>query len=64
MPEAASLNGEYLVPWARVGPVQEDSRNSEVGEQLWKWLEDQVKDVDNEISSQNTYDISHDPVSC
>ena len=49
MPEAASLSGEYLVPWARVGPVQKDVRDPDVGEQLWKWLEDQVKDVNGEI---------------
>ena len=45
MPEAASLSGEYLVPWARVGPVQEDARDPDVGEQLWRWLEDQVNEA-------------------
>lgn len=45
MPEAASLNGEHLVPWARVGPVSKHVRDPKTGEQLWKWLEDQVRDI-------------------
>ena len=45
MPEAASMNGEYLVPWARVGPVRKDVRDPKAGEELWKWLEEQVKDI-------------------
>lgn len=50
MSESASLSGEYLVPWARVGPVQKDVRDPDVAEQLWNWLEDQVKDADSEIT--------------
>lgn len=45
MPEAASMNGEYLIPWARVGPMKKSARDPKLGEQLWNWLEEQVKDV-------------------
>jgi len=45
MPEAAGLNGKYLIPWARVGKPLEATRDPELGERLWNWLEEQVKDV-------------------
>jgi NAD(P)-dependent dehydrogenase (short-subunit alcohol dehydrogenase family) len=45
VPEAVELNGKYLVPWARVGPTRQDARDPKVGEALWEWLEEQVKDI-------------------
>ncbi|KAG1822689.1 uncharacterized protein BJ212DRAFT_1456374 [Suillus subaureus] len=45
VPEAVELNGKYLVPWARVGPTRRDARDPKVGEALWEWLEEQVKDI-------------------
>lgn len=45
VPEAVELNGKYLVPWARVGPTRPDARDPKVGEALWEWLEEQVKDI-------------------
>ena len=45
VPEAASHNGQYLIPWARVGRMNKHARNPELGDQLWKWLEQQVSDV-------------------
>jgi len=45
MPEAATLNGKYLVPWARVGTALEETQDPELGNKLWDWLEEQVKDV-------------------
>lgn len=44
-PDAVELNGKYLVPWARVGPTRRDARDPKVGEALWEWLEEQVKDI-------------------
>ncbi|KAG9309544.1 hypothetical protein JVU11DRAFT_10522 [Chiua virens] len=45
MPEAAELNGKYLVPWARVGTPLQETQELELGKALWDWLEEQVKDV-------------------
>ncbi|KAG2034533.1 hypothetical protein BDR03DRAFT_924035 [Suillus americanus] len=45
VPEAVELNGKYLVPWARVGPTRQDARDPKIGEALWEWLEEQVKDI-------------------
>ncbi|KAF9013216.1 NAD(P)-binding protein [Cyathus striatus] len=41
-PEAANLNGEYLIPWARVGKATEIGRDPKLAEELWKWCEEQV----------------------
>lgn len=43
--EAAAHNGEYLVPWARVGPMNPNARDTKLGEKLWNWFEEQVKDI-------------------
>ncbi|KAJ7102823.1 NAD(P)-binding protein [Mycena epipterygia] len=43
-PEAASANGKYLIPWARVGSPHPDTLDPETGTKLWQWLEDQVRD--------------------
>ncbi|KAH8115060.1 NAD-binding protein [Phellopilus nigrolimitatus] len=45
MPETADLNGKYLIPWARLGEPRADTQDPKTGEQLWDWLEEQVKDV-------------------
>ncbi|OAX43195.1 NAD(P)-binding protein [Rhizopogon vinicolor AM-OR11-026] len=44
-PEAASLNGKYLVPWARVKSPRQETQDPQLGKALWDWLEEQVKDV-------------------
>ena len=44
-PEAQDLNGAYLIPWARVGDTRADAKDPKTAEELWKWLEDQVKDI-------------------
>ena len=40
-PEVEDLNGEYLVPWARVGTPR--SSDPVLGRELWTWLEEQVE---------------------
>ncbi|KAJ7165872.1 NAD-P-binding protein [Mycena filopes] len=40
--EGASLNGKYLVPWARIGTPSQVSQDEEVGQKLWTWLEEQL----------------------
>ncbi|KAJ8585184.1 NAD(P)-binding protein [Rhizopogon salebrosus TDB-379] len=44
-PEAASLNGKYLVPWARVISPRPGTQDPQLGQALWDWLEEQVKDI-------------------
>ncbi|THH03617.1 hypothetical protein EW145_g6137 [Phellinidium pouzarii] len=41
-PEGKNLNGEYLIPWARVGKPREDVLDEKLGEKLWNWLEEQT----------------------
>jgi len=36
---------QYLVPWARVGPTRKEAQDPKIGEALWEWLEEQVKDI-------------------
>lgn len=44
-PEAKDLDGKYLIPWARVGDTREDAKDPKTAEELWHWLEEQVKDL-------------------
>ncbi|KAL5520577.1 hypothetical protein ACEPAG_9801 [Sanghuangporus baumii] len=44
-PEAADLNGAYLVPWARVTEPIAHAKDPKAAEDLWSWLEEQVKDI-------------------
>jgi len=44
-PEAESLNGKYLVPWARVGEPDKNTQDPKVGQEFWEWCEEQVKDI-------------------
>ncbi len=34
---------QYLIPWARLGRCRPEAYDDELGERLWKWLEDEVK---------------------
>jgi retinol dehydrogenase-12 len=36
---------QYLIPWAKVGPVRPDSQDPKTGKDLWEWLDEQVKDI-------------------
>jgi len=42
-PDTVNLNGEYLIPWARVGKMRPEARNPELGQRLWNWLESEAK---------------------
>jgi len=44
-PQGAELNGKYLIPWARVGQATSAANDAKASEELWVWLEEQVKDV-------------------
>ncbi|RXW24438.1 hypothetical protein EST38_g1428 [Candolleomyces aberdarensis] len=43
--EGATLNGKYLIPWARVGTGNPVIQDEKAGADLWKWFEDQVADI-------------------
>ncbi|KDQ11791.1 hypothetical protein BOTBODRAFT_162426 [Botryobasidium botryosum FD-172 SS1] len=43
-PEGADFNGKYLIPWARHGRIPKGADDPELGNKLWEWLEEQVKD--------------------
>ncbi|KAI0738867.1 NAD(P)-binding protein [Daedaleopsis nitida] len=43
MPEALNYNGEFLIPWARLGKCRPEAYDDAVGERLWAWLEEEVK---------------------
>ncbi|EJF56822.1 NAD(P)-binding protein [Dichomitus squalens LYAD-421 SS1] len=42
-PEALNYNGEFFIPWARVGRCRAEAYDDELGDKLWKWLEAEVK---------------------
>ncbi|PPQ73153.1 hypothetical protein CVT26_014819 [Gymnopilus dilepis] len=45
-PQGVELNGKFLVPWARVGPTPKGAvKDSKIGEEVWKWCEEQVANV-------------------
>ncbi|KAI9570103.1 hypothetical protein HD554DRAFT_2087070 [Boletus coccyginus] len=41
-PDAARLGGQYLVPWARIGTPGAETRDPQLGKELWTWLEEQA----------------------
>ncbi|KAK0194340.1 NAD(P)-binding protein [Armillaria mellea] len=43
-PEAGQMNGEFMIPWARLGKARKETGDPEVGKKLWEWLELQCKD--------------------
>jgi retinol dehydrogenase-12 len=44
-PEAKDLNGQYLVPWARLAKPNPLVHDAELCARVWDWCEDQVKDL-------------------
>ncbi|CAE6380524.1 unnamed protein product [Rhizoctonia solani] len=42
-PDGESHNGKFLIPWARVGDAGPSSHDEKLAENLWNWLEEQVK---------------------
>ncbi|RXW24428.1 hypothetical protein EST38_g1426 [Candolleomyces aberdarensis] len=43
--EGATLNGKYLIPWARIGTGNPVLNDEKLGADLWKWFEDQVANI-------------------
>ncbi|KAI1790008.1 NAD(P)-binding protein [Ganoderma leucocontextum] len=43
MPEALKYNGEFLIPWARLGKPHPDVLNDGICERLWDWLSGEVR---------------------
>jgi retinol dehydrogenase-12 len=44
-PEALNLSGKYFWPWARVGKSHPQGDDEKLQDEVWTWLEEQVKDV-------------------
>ncbi|TFK37741.1 NAD-P-binding protein [Crucibulum laeve] len=44
-PDGANLNGKFLLPYARVAPCRAETLDEQTGKDLWKYLEEQVKNV-------------------
>ncbi|KZV84163.1 NAD(P)-binding protein [Exidia glandulosa HHB12029] len=42
-PEGASMGGQFLVPWARIGPTSVEASDADLARRLWDWLEEQVR---------------------
>ncbi|TFK24389.1 NAD(P)-binding protein [Coprinopsis marcescibilis] len=43
--EGLTMNGKYLVPWARLGEPNPLALDESLRDELWKWLEEQVESV-------------------
>ncbi|KZT40954.1 NAD(P)-binding protein [Sistotremastrum suecicum HHB10207 ss-3] len=41
--EGETMNGKYLIPWARYGETRKESRDPKLAERLWNYLEEQTK---------------------
>ncbi|TFK40852.1 NAD(P)-binding protein [Crucibulum laeve] len=39
------VNGKYVVPWARVIETSAPTKDPKIGQELWKWMEEQVENV-------------------
>ncbi|KIP02442.1 hypothetical protein PHLGIDRAFT_26578 [Phlebiopsis gigantea 11061_1 CR5-6] len=44
-PEAADMNGQFLIPWARVGKARAETGDPAVGTRLWEWLESECQKI-------------------
>ncbi|ESK86522.1 NAD(P)-binding protein [Moniliophthora roreri MCA 2997] len=44
-PEAARMNGEYLIPWGRVGKATPKAHDPVLARELWNYMEEQVEDI-------------------
>ncbi|KIY67920.1 NAD(P)-binding protein [Cylindrobasidium torrendii FP15055 ss-10] len=45
VPEGDGFNGQYLNPWGRLVPPNPASKDMKIREELWNWLDAQVKDI-------------------
>ncbi|KAG2010278.1 hypothetical protein CC2G_013116 [Coprinopsis cinerea AmutBmut pab1-1] len=43
--EGLNMNGKFLKPWARYGSANPLALDQELGERLWKWLEEQTENI-------------------
>ncbi|KAI4519297.1 NAD(P)-binding protein [Schizophyllum commune Tattone D] len=49
-PEAESLGGKYLQPWARLGKAQAVARDEQLAREVWAWCEEQVENLRPPVS--------------
>ncbi|KAF8177007.1 hypothetical protein BJ912DRAFT_692851 [Pholiota molesta] len=50
--ECAELNGQYLIPWARLGTANPAGTDPKLGAELWDWMEEQVMKIQAPIVSR------------
>lgn len=43
MPEPLEHNGEYVIPWAKIGKTRKEAYDPEVGRKLREYLEKETK---------------------
>ncbi|KAF8130198.1 NAD(P)-binding protein [Boletus edulis] len=43
--DAATLGGQYLIPWGRIDTPRAHARDPQLNEKLWEWLEEQVAEL-------------------
>jgi retinol dehydrogenase-12 len=36
---------QYLIPFAKVGTPSAHAQDPQIGQELWTWLEEQIKDI-------------------
>lgn len=36
---------QYMAPWARLSEARKETNDPEAAQELWTWLESQIKDV-------------------
>lgn len=41
--ESKDFNGQYFIPWARLGKPRADTQDEAIGKELWAWLEEHTK---------------------
>ncbi|KAH8823762.1 NAD-binding protein [Flagelloscypha sp. PMI_526] len=44
-PEGSNFNGQFLIPWARLGKAPHICEDEKVGKRLWDWCEEQIAKV-------------------
>ncbi|KAF7367271.1 NAD(P)-binding protein [Mycena sanguinolenta] len=46
-PETVNYNGnnKFFMPWARLGEAKAGADDEKLGEELWAWLEDQIREI-------------------
>ncbi|KAK7466068.1 short-chain alcohol dehydrogenase [Stygiomarasmius scandens] len=47
-PEGRNLNGQYLIPWARIGKASPPAEDPALGKKLWEYMDSEVQSFEND----------------